>query len=81
MTALSYLATKGRVTLRLVAYQPKLEPVPEGCLRVVVQVVEGGQPIAEDPLHVEAMTPLDLARALHISRFEGWELEPWEGSA
>ena len=77
MTALSYRATKGRVTLRLVAYQPKLEPVPEGCLRVVVQVVEGGQPIAEDPIHVENMPVLDLARALHISRFDGWELAPW----
>ena len=77
MTALSYRATKGRVTLRLVAYQPKLEPVPEGCLRVVVQVVEGGQPIAEDPIHVENMLPLDLARALHFSRFDGWELAPW----
>ena len=77
MTALSYLATKGRVTLRLVAYQPKLEPVPEGCLRVVVQVVEHGQPIAEDPVHVENMPVLDLARALHLSRFDGWELAPW----
>ena len=77
MAALSYRSTKGRVTLRLVAYRPQLEPVPEGCLRVVVQAVEHGQPIAEDPIHVENMLPLDLARALHISRFDGWELVPW----
>lgn len=81
MTSLAYHATNGRVHLRLVAYPPRLEPVPAGHLRVVVQAVENGAPIAEDPLHIETMPPLDLARALHISRFEGWELTPWEMSS
>lgn len=80
MTALAYRARKGRIDLRLVAYRPALEPLPEGHLRVVVQAVERGKPIAEDPLHTENMGPLELAKALHISRFDGWDIEPWERS-
>ncbi len=80
MTALAYRARRGGVDLRLVAYRPALEPLPAGELRVVVQVVEHGKPIAEDPLHIENMAPLDLARALHISRFDGWDIQPWERS-
>lgn len=78
MTALSYRARKDGYDLRLVAYRPALEPCPADHLRVVVQVVEQGRPIAEDPLHIEVMPVLDLARALHISRNEGWDLQPWE---
>lgn len=77
MTPLTYSARRGRVHLRLVAYEPAHEPVPEGTLRVVVQAVDRGRPIAEDPLHTENMTPLDLAGALHISRFDGWDIQPW----
>ncbi len=80
MTALSYRARRGQVDLRLVAYRPSLEPMPEGELRVVVQVVERGKPIAEDPIHIENMAPLELARALHLSRFDGWDIQPWERS-
>lgn len=80
MTALAYRARRNQVDLRLVAYRPSLEPLPEGHLRVVVQVVHHGRPIAEDPLHIEIMAPLDLARALHISRFDGWDIQPWERS-
>ncbi len=78
MSALAYRARKDRIDLRIVAYRPKHEPMPEGHLKVVVQAVQDGQPVAEDPLHVEAMAPLDLARALHLSRNEGWDLQPWE---
>ena len=80
MTALAYRARRNQVDLRLVAYQPIHEPVPEGHLKVVVQVVNRGRPIAEDPIHIETMAPLDLARALHISRFDGWDIQPWERS-
>lgn len=78
MSALAYHARRNRVHLRLVAYTPSHEPVPEGHLKVVVQAVERGRPIAEDPLHIEAMTPLGLARAIHLSRNEGWDITPWE---
>lgn len=78
---LAYYATNGRVHLRILAYKPMHEPVPEGCLKVVVQVVEHGRPIAEDPIHTENLPVLDLARALHISRNEGWELTPWKDAA
>ncbi len=77
MPALSYRAKRNNVDLRLVAYRPSLSPVPEGHLRVVVQVVSGGKPIAEDPIHTEVMPVLDLARCLHISRCEGWDIQPW----
>lgn len=76
--ALAYHARKGGIHLRLVAYHPSLAPMPDDHLKVVVQVVDKGQPIAEDPIHTEVMTQLDLAQALHLSRNEGWELTPWE---
>lgn len=76
--ALAYSARRGRIHLRLVAYTPSMEPMPEDHMQVVVQVVEHGRPIAEDPIHTEQMPVLELARALHISRNEGWEVEPWE---
>ena len=81
MGALAYRAARGRIQLRIVAYRPRLDPVPSGHLRVVVQMVDEDQPIAEDPLHIEIMSLLELARALHLSRFEGWDLEPWPGEA
>lgn len=80
MTALSYRARRNQVDLRLVVYKPAHEPVPEGHMKVVVQVVERGRPIAEDPIHTETMPELDLARAIHISRFDGWDIQPWERS-
>ncbi len=80
MTPLAYRLRRNRVHLRLVAYRPSLEPVPEGQLRVVLQVVDHGRPVAEDPLHVENTTPLLLARELHLARNEGWEVTPWERS-
>lgn len=80
MSALAYSARRNRIHLRLVAYAPAHEPIPEGHLKVVVQAVNHGRPVAEDPLHIEAMTPLGLAHALHISRNEGWDIEPWENT-
>lgn len=80
MSALSYSLRRNRVHMRLVAYRPAHEPIPEGHLRVVLQVVEHGRPIAEDPLHVENTTPLLLAHELSMARWEGWEVEPWERS-
>lgn len=47
-------------------------------MRVVLQSVEHGRPIAEDPLHVEITTPLFLAREIHQARMEGWDIHPWE---
>ncbi len=78
MSALAYRARKERIEIRIVAYRPYLTPVPEDHLRVVVQAVEHGRPIAEDPLHIEVMPVLELAQALHISRNEGWDIQPWE---
>ena len=76
--ALAYSARRGRIHLRLVAYHPSMEPMPDDHLRVVVQVVEKGRPVAEDPIHTENMLALALARALHLSRNDGWEIEPWK---
>lgn len=75
---LAYHARKGPVHLRLVAYHHP--PMPEDHLKVVVQVVDRSQPIAEDPIHTETMPALDLACALSISRNEGWDLQPWEAA-
>lgn len=72
---IAYHARKGRIHLRIVAQHIQSEPGED--LKVVVQAVEHGRPIPEDPLHVERMTPLDLAVALSISRNEGWDLEAW----
>lgn len=74
---IAYRATKGRATVRLIAYRPELMPLPEGHLRVVIQAVEYGRPIAEDPIHVEIVPVLCLARELHLMRCEGWETK-WE---
>lgn len=78
---IAYHATKGGIHLRVLAYKPALEPVPDGCLRVVIQVVEQGRPIAEDPIHTETLPILELARVMHISRNDGWEFAPWKDAA
>ena len=77
---IAYRARRGRVTVRIVAYRPSLAPVPEDHLKVIIQAVDHGQPIAEDPLVEETASPLALARELHLMRCEGWELE-WEQAA
>lgn len=71
---IDYKCTKGRCSVRFLAYRPSNEPMPDGNLRVVVQAVENGAPIAEDPLHVENTEPIYLARELHLMRNEGWEI-------
>lgn len=76
--ALSYSARRGRIHLRLVAYHPSLEPIPEDHLKVVVQAVEKGRPIAEDPIAEGVLPRMELARYLHESRNDGWDLQPWE---
>lgn len=80
MNAIELRARRNRVHLRLVAYRPSLEPLPEGHLRVVVQVVDRGRPVAEDPLCIGALSPLGLASYIHQSRMDGWEITPWERS-
>lgn len=77
---IAYLATKGRATVRILAYRPRLAAIPEDHLKVVIQATDHGQPIAEDPLVEETATPLDLARELHLMRNEGREME-WESAA
>ena len=72
---IAYHARKDRIHLRIVAQHLKSEPGDD--LKVVVQAVEHGRPIAEDPLHTERMTPLGLVAALSISMAEGWDVEPW----
>ena len=71
---IDYLCTKGRASARVLAYKPFNEPMPDDHLRVVIQAMEGGTPIAEDPLHVEVAPVLFLARELHLMRNEGWEI-------
>lgn len=71
---LDYIASRGRVTVRILAYRPKLQDIAEGHLKVVIQAVEDKVPIAEDPLHTEIASTLDLARELHMMRNEGWEI-------
>lgn len=69
---------QGAVHLRLLAYLPEREPVPEGCLRAVVQVVaDDGRPIAEDPIHTEVLPETELRQGLALSQRDGWVLEPW----
>ncbi len=73
MIPIDYLCRKGRASVRVLAYRPFNEPMPDDCFRVVVQAMQSGKPIAEDPLHVENCHALDLARELHLMRNEGWE--------
>ena len=75
---IEYLCHKGKATVRILAYKPYAEPMPDDCLRVVIQAMENGQPIAEDPLHEENAPILFLARELHLMRDEGWET-CWRG--
>ena len=77
---ISLRAQKDRFDLRLLAYTPKHEPVPEGTMKVSVQVIDHGHLIPE-PIHTEAMTSLELAQVVHLSRMEGWTVEPWKGAA
>lgn len=77
---IAYRATKGRATVRIMAYRPSLDPIPDDHLRVVIQAVAHGHPIAEDPLHVETAPILCLAREIHLMRCEGWDLK-WEQAA
>lgn len=78
MSSLSYHARRGNIHLRVVAYQPLHEPMPEDHVRVVVQVVDRNRPIAEDPIHVENMPIHSLYQALDTSRAEGWDISNWE---
>jgi hypothetical protein len=71
---IDYLCTKGRAKVRVLAYRPTNEPLPDDFLRVVIQAMEPSGPIAEDPLHVENCHELNLARELHLMRNEGWEI-------
>ena len=71
---LDYIASRGRVRVRILAYRPKLQDIPDGHLKVVIQAMEDQTPIAEDPLHSEIASTLDLAREFHLMRNEGWEI-------
>lgn len=72
---IAYQARRGRIHLRVLAYIPARYERTD-LLKVVLQVMEAGRPIAEDPIHTEWMTALDLAVALSISRAEGWDITP-----
>lgn len=63
-----------RVRLRLVVYTPLRGPAT-GKLKCVVQAMKARTPVAEDPLVVDYLTPLELAVALSNSRREGWTFE------
>lgn len=77
---ISLRAQKDRFDLRLLAYTPVHEPVPEGCMKVVYQVFDNGTLIPE-PFYQEARTNLELADLISQSRWEGWEIEPWKWAA
>jgi hypothetical protein len=77
----SYFARLGRIQVRLVAYRPSLEPLPEGHIRVVVQSVQDGEPIVEDPICTVECPTQEFEQGLAISRLEGWEITPWPVSA
>lgn len=68
-----------RVRLRVLAYHPSKEP-QGGPLRVVVQVVDREQVVAEDPILACRMTELELLVFLNESREQGWELL-WEDTS
>lgn len=74
---IAFLACVGNIKLRLVAYRPVREPLPEGHIRVVVQAIEGSEPITEDPVHTENLPSEDFEAGLSISRREGWDITPW----
>lgn len=76
---LDYTASKGRANVRIIAYRPKLQDVPEDSLKVVIQAVDGNEPIAEDPLYSDVAPILDLAREMHLMRNEGWEFTANKG--
>lgn len=73
----AFSASMGCIRLRLVAYTPARVPVPEGHVRVVVQVVVDDAPIAEDPIHIETMPAEAFDLALALSVAEGWVIRPW----
>lgn len=60
------------VHLRIVAYHPCAMPGTD--LKVVIQVVEGGHPIAEDPITEAYLDPLELLAYLSESIREGWDV-------
>ena len=63
-----------RVRLRLVIYTPFRGPAT-GKLKCVVQAMKARTPVAEDPLAVDYLTPLELVHAMSESRREGWVFE------
>ena len=63
------------VRLRIAAFRVLSHPDP-GQLKVVVQSIDQGRPIAEDPLLVQWMTPLEIVSALSQSLRDGWDVFP-----
>ena len=62
------------VHLRLVVYTPMKGP-DTGKLKCVLQAMRARTPVAEDPLLVDYLTPLELVKAMSTSRQEGWDFE------
>lgn len=62
------------VRLRLVVYTPHRGPAT-GKLKCVLQAMKARTPIAEDPILVDYLTPLELLQAMSDSRWEGWTFE------
>ena len=62
-----------KVELRLLAYRPTHSNLNHDQVKVVLQSVDHGQPIAEDPIATEVMTVMDLCQILHRDLCDGWE--------
>lgn len=67
-----------KVHLRVVVYVPLRDP--RGLTKLVVQVVENGEPIVEDPVREDFLPAEEVEAFLAASRDEGWVLVT-EGTA
>ena len=64
-----------RVRLRLCAYTP-LHYDEQEKLKVVLQVIDHTDLIAEDPIVIDYLTPENLTNFLDCSTLEGWVISP-----
>jgi hypothetical protein len=66
-----------RVTLRLLAYAEYHHPL-DGKQRFVVQVIDSGEPVAEDPIFEGRVTPDEIAEFIEASIDDGWRIAKQE---
>ena len=62
------------VRLRIHAQKIRTHPNPDE-LKTTIQVMDGSDPIAEDPITEAYLTPLELLDYLSQSSREGWDIE------